>query len=188
MAIKVLLRAAILLAVTLPIFGQSADSVQKTLAREPEKLRAWASDERLIAAVKQQNARGVSLAEIQRQDKAWIAGGAADLVRRVTTGPCADQLRRFVASDPRYSETFVMDNQGALVCASQKTSDYWQGDEAKWIRVFQSPGHAPFVDRPKLDASTNTHLAQISLPMTDGGKIIGVITIGVLTDHLAPAR
>jgi C4-dicarboxylate-specific signal transduction histidine kinase len=137
--------------------------------------------------VKQQNEKRVPLAEIQRLDREWIAGRATELVRRMTTGPCADELRK-LANDPRYGETFVMDDQGALVCASEKTSDYWQGDEAKWIRVFQSADHAPFVDRPKLDESTNVRMAQISLPINAGAKIVGVITVGVRTDNLAPTK
>jgi C4-dicarboxylate-specific signal transduction histidine kinase len=182
-----MLYIASVLSLCVPLYGQSADSLQKTLSKETEKLHAWATNERLVSAVKQQNEKRVPLAEIERLDKEWIAGRAAELVRHVTTGPCADELRR-LASDPRYDETFVMDNQGALVCASQKTSDYWQGDEAKWIRVYQSAGHAPFVDRPKLDESTNVRMAQISLPINDGGKIIGVITIGVRTDNLVAAK
>jgi C4-dicarboxylate-specific signal transduction histidine kinase len=185
--IKFALRAVLVLLICLPLYGQSADNLQKTLSKETEKLRLWATNERLVSALKQQNEKRVSWAEIERLDKEWIAGRAAELVRRVTTGPCADELRK-LASDPRYGETFVMDNQGALVCASQKTSDYWQGDEAKWIRVFQSADHAPFVDRPKLDESTNVRMAQISLPINDGAKIIGVMTIGVRTDNLAATK
>lgn len=37
---------------------------------------------------------------------------------------------------PEYAEIFVMDNQGANVAMSDKTSDYWQGDEDKFVRSF----------------------------------------------------
>jgi C4-dicarboxylate-specific signal transduction histidine kinase len=185
--IKPMLRVALVLSFCTSLVAQSADSLQKTLAKETENLHAWATNERLVSAVKQQNERRVPLAEIERLDREWVAGRAAELVRHMTTGPCAEELRK-LAANPRYGETFVMDNQGALVCASQKTSDYWQGDEAKWSRVFQSADHAPFVDRPKLDDSTNIRMAQISIAINDGSKIIGVITVGIRTDHLVAAK
>ena len=36
-----------------------------------------------------------------------------------------------------------------------------------------------FIDRPKLDESSTQRLAQISVPVTDGGTVIGAITVGV---------
>ena len=77
-----------------------------------------------------------------------------------------------------------MYNQGALVCATQRTTDYWQGDEAKWTRTFNGGNGTLFIDRPKLDESAKVRLAQISLPVVENGKTIGVITVGVNIDRL----
>lgn len=38
--------------------------------------------------------------------------------------------------------------EGALVCANAKTSDYWQGDKAKWQRAFAEGKGSVFIDRP----------------------------------------
>ncbi len=73
-----------------------------------------------------------------------------------------------------------MDNQGALVCATEKTSDDWQGDEPKWIKAFNNGHGTTFIDRPRFDSSAHEYLAQISVPIIDAGKTIGVITAGVL--------
>lgn len=164
--------------------GQSADALQKALTAEAAKLEAWAADEAIVAAVKRQNVRSMPLADIQKIDKEWMAGGAQATVRQVTTGACADRLRALAATDARYGETLVMDDQGALVCATQRTSDYWQGDEAKWTRTFNGGKGTPFIDRPKLDESAKERLAQISLPVVENGKTIGVITVGLNMQHL----
>ena len=37
--------------------------------------------------------------------------------------------------------------QGALIAATQRTSDYWQGDEAKWQRSFAGGAGSEFIDR-----------------------------------------
>lgn len=173
------MKSAVLLSLLLSAsaFAQSAGDIQKMLDAEAAKLRAWGSDPAIVAAVKAQNAKRVPLAQIKALDEQWITGGAAALVKQVTEGPCAARLRELAAG--AYGETFVMDDQGALVCATAKTSDYWQGDEAKWQRAFEGGKGALFIDRPKHDESAEERLAQISVPVLDGGKAIGAITVGV---------
>ena len=117
-------------------------------------------------------------------EKEGLAGGADAAARQVTTGACADQRRALTTGNVRYGETRVRDNQGALVGATQRTTDYWQGDEAKWTRTFNGGNGTLFIDRPKLDESAKVRLAQISLPVVENGKTIGVITVGVNIDRL----
>lgn len=162
--------------------GQSAQSTQKLLESEAAKLRSWGSDPIIVAAVKAQNAKKVPLATIQSLDKQWMAGKADALIKQTITGACADHLRQLAATNASYGEIFVMDDQGANVCANEKTSDYWQGDEAKWQRAFADGKGAVFIDRPRYDDSASRNLAQISVPVMDGGRAIGAITIG-LTVH-----
>lgn len=160
-------------------FGQSAESIQKALSVESNALAAWGSDKAFVDAVKAQNAKKVSLDEIKRIDEQWIAGKADELAKQVTSSPCSEHLRALVAQHRGYGEAFVMDDQGALVCASARTSDYWQGDESKWQRAFSAGKGAVFIDRPRYDESAKAPLAQISVPVMDGGKAVGAITVGV---------
>jgi len=177
-------RALALVLLPAAAHAQSADALQKALTAEATKLQAWATDKAVVDAVKRQNTKALPLAEIQKIDKEWTEGGAADAVRQVIAGTCADRLRALEAGDARYVETLVMDAQGALVCATRRTSDYWQGDEAKWTRTFNGGKGTPFIDRPKLDESAHARLAQISLPIASDGKTIGVLTVGVRTEQL----
>jgi hypothetical protein len=105
-------------------------------------------------------------------------------VKQTTTGTCADHLRELVKGHSVYNETFIMDNQGALVCATAKTTDYWQGDEAKWQRAYNEGKGGVFIDRPKFDDSSAQRLAQISVPVLDQGAAIGAITVGIAIDKL----
>ena len=165
------------------LFGLSADAMQKRLEAEAVKLQAWTSDKVLVNAAAAQNAQHLTMTEIERRDKEWMAGRADALVKQMLSGPCADRLRQLTSTGP-YGETFVMDNQGALVCTNVKTSDYWQGDEAKWQKSFDGGKGAVFIDRPRMDESAKEHLAQISLPIRDAaGHVIGAITVGVKLDQ-----
>ena len=166
-------------------YAQSADSVQKHMQSEATKLQTWAADKVFVTAVTAQNAQHLTLAEIQRRDGGWVAGKEEALVKQMLSGPCADRLRQLTSTMPIYGEAFVMDNQGALVCANMKTSDYWQGDEAKWQKSFNGGNGGVFIDRPRMDESAKEHLAQISLPIKDAaGKVIVAMTVGVNTDKL----
>jgi hypothetical protein len=162
--------------------AQSAGEVQKLLTDEAARLEAWGSDPAIVAAVKAQNAKRVPAAQIQVLDERWSTGKAEDVVRQVTTGACADRLRALLGA--AHGETFVMDDQGAIVCATAKTSDYFQGDEAKWQRAFNDGKGAVFIDRPKLDDSSAQRLAQVSVPVLEKGTAIGVITVGVAVEKL----
>ena len=161
-------------------FAQSAGVMQKQLAAEAEKLRAIGSDPVIVAAVKAQNAKKTSLDTIKALDAQWVAGKAPALVKQTTTGPCADRLRALVAANRTYGETFVMDDRGAIVCATAKTSDYWQGDEAKFERAFASGKGNVFIDRPKYDDSASASIAQISVPVMENDRAIGAITVGIV--------
>lgn len=172
------------LLVSASLFAQSAGEVQKLLGAEAEKLRALGRERAIVAAVQAQNAKKVPLASIKATDARWIAGGEAALAKQVTTGACADRLRALLTANPAYDETFAMDDQGAVVCATARTSDYWQGDEAKWERAYAAGKGSVFIDRPKFDESAKARIAQISVPVMDGDQAIGAITVGVVIEKL----
>lgn len=72
-----------------------------------------------------------------------------------------------------------MDNQGAIVAMTNKTSDYWQGDEAKFQKSFNGGEGAINIGKEKFDDSAQAYLVQVSIPILDGDKAVGALTIGV---------
>ncbi len=123
--------------------------------------------------------------QIKSMDAKWIAtAGIADYMKAIMDSDCGQHLRQIQNSEPYYSEIFVMDNQGANVAMTDKTSDYWQGDEAKFQKSYNSGAGAVFVDQVKFDDSAQAYLVQISVPVKDGAEVIGAITIGVDVDKI----
>ena len=84
-------------------------------------------------------------------------------------------------SDGIVTEIFVMDNRGLNVGQSQVTSDYWQGDEAKWQETFLVGPDAMLIGGIEYDESTRKWQSQLSLPIVDpaNGAVIGAITVGI---------
>lgn len=179
---KAIATMGLLLLAAQSVAAQSAEALQKQLNAEAAVVKAWCSDPVLVQAVHAQNARKMKLADIQKADTLWMEGKDEALVKQMTTGACADRIRE-LAAKAGFGESFVMDDQGALVCATERTSDYWQGDEDKWIRAWDKGRGATFIDRPRYDESAHGYLAQISVPIMEDGHAIGVIMGGATLKH-----
>lgn len=91
----------------------------------------------------------------------------------------AKKLREIMKKHPEIVEVFVMDNQGAVVGENDLTSDYWQGDEAKWQNSFAKGQGGVDVGKEELDKSSNQVLQQVSLPIIKDGQVIGAVTWGL---------
>ncbi|WP_417410102.1 hypothetical protein [Hoeflea sp.] len=155
-------------------------------------VEGWLTDPVVIDAIKEQNAKTADLdqAAIDALDKDWRAQATA------SDKPMVDEvlgraLSKFLmekkdASQGMITEMFVMDAKGLNVGQSDVTSDYWQGDEAKWQKTYSvGPGEV-FVDEVEEDESTQALQSQASLTISDPatGEAIGAITVGINLDML----
>ena len=97
-----------------------------------------------------QNAKGTSLDEIQAIDEQWKnAEEELPIHVEMMGNDCAKEIAKIVKQLPVLGETFVMDNQGANVGQNALTSDYWQGDEAKWKNSYKEAKGGVDVERPE---------------------------------------
>lgn len=158
------------------------------------EVKAFAKDELLrlctnrvfVKETKAQNAEKVTLDAIQRLDKEWQAAeDELPIHAKKLKNACAKEIRAVAKKIPALGEVFVMDNQGANVGQNSLTSDYWQGDEAKWRNSYAQGKGGVEVGKASLDKSTNMILQQISLPIIDtDGSVIGAICVGVKVENL----
>ena len=141
----------------------------------------------LVAAIRAQNAEtsGYDQTRIDELDVIWraqVGSSDADMVEEVLTNPAASVLRQQLeAAGGAWTEAFIMDARGLNVAASHPTSDYWQGDEAKFQQTYpMGPDTVHFGD-VELDESTQTVQAQVSMTITDEetGEAVGAITVGI---------
>ena len=158
---------------------------QKVVDLANQELVKLGTDPVVVAAVKAQNAAGKSLDDIKAMDKKWRnTPGVADFMQALMDSDCGRHLRRFQSENGYVAEIFVMDNQGANVAMTDKTSDYWQGDEAKFIESFNGGSGAVFVGDFAFDESAQAYLVQVSVPVRDDGAVIGAVTIGIDVDKM----
>jgi len=157
------------------------------------QVRAWIKDPAVVNAVKAQNAKHASLtqADIDKLDKQWRAETGASS-QPMIKAVLSNALSKFLVgkkegSQGLYTEIFVMDNKGLNVGQSDVTSDYWQGDEAKWKKTYSAGADSIHISDVKKDESTQSFQSQLSLPVVDpaNNQVIGAVTLGVNIEQLA---
>lgn len=144
-------------------------------------------------AIRAQNERHASIdqATIDRLDKQWRAetkAGDQPLIAQLMGSPFSAYLVRIKAeSQGLFSEVFVTDKVGLNVGQSSVTTDYWQGDEAKFQKTFLVGPDAVNVSKVEVDGKTGSRRQQIDFTIVDPEtrKPIGAATMEVDLDELA---
>lgn len=167
--------------------AQAVDAPPAMRAFVESDIMSWANSAQVIAAINTQNTEtaGASEAQITEWDTAWrtqVGKSDQPLINEVMSRDLSKFLAEQVAaSGGRITEIFVMDALGLNVAASDVTSDYWQGDEAKFQKTYGVGPDTIFVDAVEFDESSQTYQGQISISLVDpdSGELVGAMTIGL---------
>jgi len=153
------------------------------LARQIDSLQTLSLNHILQAATEKQNdSYQGNPAKIQSDlmelDQTWWLAAADDpLLQSVLVNDVATELRAFQAQFPNYAEIFITDQYGALLAATNRTSDYYQADETWWQKAYNHGRGAIFVDQLVFDKSSHAFGLKIAVPVYDSGRrqVLGVI-------------
>lgn len=149
-------------------------------------VRAWAADPIVVAAVRDANAHARSMRDIERLDEAWTATrGVDDFMRSIIDHPAAERLRELRERHPELQESFVTDRLGANVASTNKTSDFYQGDEDKFREAFAGGAGGVHVGDLSRDESIQSYAIPIGVPVLDEGVAIGVLVVTVNVEKLS---
>lgn len=176
----------------LTVASMSALGQQMTDAQLKELLdskirvvRIFSNNPVLVKAVQNQNAEKLSLDTIKQRDREWSnTGEPTSFMLSLQQNKAGVFLKKRIDTNSAFSEAFLTDNQGANVAMYPPTSDYWQGDEEKWTASFNGGKGQVFVGKIEQDASTGTASTQISVPVIDQNKTIGVLVMGIKLDYI----
>ena len=185
MKIAIIITTAIVFVVSMmgTVFAADVKLLKWTANTDMAK---FGHDKAIVKAVKAQNKKGMTLFDIKNTDGAWkgLKEGTLAIQDELLSNDCAKAAQAILESRPYIMEIFVMDNQGANVCMTDKTGDYWQGDEGKFVNSYNGGIGSVFVDELEVDDATRATVSQVSVPVMDKGMAIGAMTIGVYVDHL----
>jgi len=133
---------------------------------------------------------GLTQSDIDALDLQWRAeADGAD--GSMIDNSLSNSLSRYLLeateeSDGLVTEIFIMDNHGLNVGQSGLTSDYWQGDEAKWQQTFLVGKNATHASDIEFDESSQTYQLQVSVSIFDNStnEVGGAATFGVAAEVL----
>ncbi len=160
----------------------SADLVDAQLIA---MIREVIADEVVTMSVAFRNDRygTLSQAEIDQLDQQWVAEHKAQkkpLISATSANPLSNYLSRVQAhSIGLFAEIIVVDHNGLNVGQSNITSDFWQGDEAKYQRTFPLGPNAIFVDAAEFDDETKTWRVKVNVSIPDPER--PTVAIGAAT-------
>jgi hypothetical protein len=155
-----------------------------------DEIRQWSNSPVVLLTLEASNQRyaGLDQAGIDALDAQWRAEREVEdqpLVTAVLSSPLSSYLTKIQArSRGLYTEIFVMDARGLNAGQSAVTSDFWQGDEDKWLKTFQVGPDALFIDAIEVNEETGTENAQVNLSIAQDGKVVGAITVEINVTEL----
>ena len=117
-------------------------------------------------------------------DGEWVRGrGAVPIALDIVGNDTSEFLREIAAFNPSYQEILLTDRQGALVAATNITTDYYQADEAWWRQAFGDGEQGTLYSSGVLfDLSAGGQMLEMAVPVRDklGGDeylVIGVLKV-----------
>lgn len=150
-----------------------------------DQVRQWSGSPVVLLTLEESNERYANLeqARIDALDQQWRAEREVEdqpLITAVLSSPLSNYLTRIQAdSQGLFTAIFVMDAVGLNAGQSAITSDFWQGDEAKWQQTFQVGPDAVFIDEIELNEDTGTEIRQLNMSIAQDGKVVGAVTVDV---------
>lgn len=123
-----------------------------------------------------------SKAQIAKRDTQWHTTDFA-------THPHIDhslnlKLTQWQTRHPAIREVIVMGARGETLAATPKPTDYWQGDEEKWLATLTLAEEDFLIEPIAFDQSTNQFIAHIGWPLSDNGVQSGAISLGIDIERL----
>jgi len=100
-------------------------------------------------------------------------------LKRILESPLSGLLKYFRQFESAFVEILATDASGQLVAATDKTTDFWQGDEEWWEATYNEGKGKPYMSDVNFDESAGIYSIDICIPVIDmrTGKerVVGVI-------------
>ncbi len=167
------------------VAGDTVDIVTAKLA----DIEWLAAQPNVVNAVLNHNAKELTQDLIKYRDLEWVSSNRlTPLKQEVIYGKLGSFLRGMIGTGDVYSEFIVTDKRGVNVGCYPETSDYWQGDEQKWVAAFNQGKGAKYIGKTEFDQSTQSRSIQVAVPIYDKEQVIGVLIAGIHMNYIEYKR
>ena len=160
-----------------------ANSIGEMIESEVKELEAYVASPSIWGAViRDTNFKYAKIPAKDRpgyfanKDKEWARSSAdSPAVSMYINTQLSLRLKKFAETKGNIAEVFFTDRYGALVVASEKTSDFYQADEEWWQKTFNRGRGGIFIGEMEFDESSNSWSITIAVPVySKDAEVIGV--------------
>lgn len=165
------------IAASMPAQAELSGALQAKVEKYKTRLTEWVRNPVLMTAVREAN-QGGSLAGMTNAK--W--DGLADtdpLVTAFQTNP-AGRVLIDLEEDKGISKLYLRDAKGNIVASSNKPILFNNSNRAPFAEAFKGKPYA--ANEVKPDTTTQIKGVQLSVPLMDGGKPIGVLQTSVVAE------
>ncbi len=168
--------ACILASTSLLAQAEVPAALQPKVEKYKKQLGDWAATPAIVAAVRDANAKGPS----GMTNSKWNDLEDKDpAVTATMTGPVASQLIKW-EEDKNINKLYLRDQKGNLIAGSSKALLFNAASRAPVANALKGSGWSDSDVKP--DPTTQIKSVQVSTPVLDGGKVIGVLHASVTAE------
>ena len=157
--------------------GSLPPAQQAKVEQYKQKMTEWAADPAIVAAVREANAKG-SLAGMSNSK--WLEVDEKSPTSQAFTTSKAGLMMKKLEEDKQINKLVVRDEKGNLVAASTKPLLYNNAVRPVYINGMKGQPWSAGSVLP--DPTTQVKSVQASVPVMDGGKVIGVLHAGITSE------
>jgi len=132
--------------------------------------------------------------DVHLMDEKWpqLSKDSREVKERTGT-PVAEVLRKFIQLVSLSGEGFIIGFNGGLVAATNKTTDFWQGDEKQFYEGMSLNENETKIYRAQPDYSAEKVILKITTPIYSKkeNRNIGVLVAGfnaIVLDFIKPCQ
>ena len=148
--------------------------VKAKVSEYQQKLTQWSKNPELVNAIKQMN----SASAPKINNSQWKTLPETDPAVMAFQTNKAGKILSGLQSDKSIGKLFLRDKNGNLVAGSKKPAIFNVSDRPAYVNAMR--GKTWSSSKIKADPTTNLKSVQVSAPVIDAGKVIGVLHTSVI--------
>ncbi len=168
--------ACLLASTSFLAYAEVPAALQPKVDKYKKQLGEWAANPAIVAAVRDANAKGPS----GMSNAKWNDLEDKDpAVTATMSGPVAAQIIKW-EEDKNINKLYLRDQKGNLIAGSSKALLFNAAARAPVANALKGAGWNDTDVKP--DPTTQIKSVQVSTPVLDGGKVIGVLHASVTAE------
>ena len=159
---------------------QLSKEVKAVLEKKKKLLLDFTTGPELIQLVKRvdNTNKTITLDEIKARDREWQNSNKLnDFIKSFLTNEIAQAVFKFQQKHDEFAEIFITDSRGAIIGITNRTSDYYQADEAWWQKAYNQGKGLIYFGEIEYDDSSKTESIPIYITFWDpqSRQVLGVM-------------